>query len=46
MIDKYLNEIHEIEEIKRQKHLKEKENYEILTPEEKLQRLMDGLYNY
>ncbi|MEI6764213.1 MAG: carboxylase [Bacteroidota bacterium] len=46
MIDKYLNEIHEIEEIKRKKHLKEKEKYEILTPEEKLQRLMDGLYNY
>lgn len=43
---KYLSEIHKIEEEKRLKIEKEKAEYDVLTPEEKKQRLLDGLYNY
>jgi oxaloacetate decarboxylase alpha subunit/pyruvate carboxylase subunit B len=43
---KYLAEIHQIEEEKRQKIEKEKAEYDRLSPEEKRQRLLDGLYNY
>jgi pyruvate/oxaloacetate carboxyltransferase len=43
---KYLAEIHKIEEEKRLKIEKEKADYDNLTPEEKKQRLLDGLYNY
>ncbi len=43
---KYMEEIHQIEEEKRLKIEKEKAEYDKLTPEEKKQRLLDGLYNY
>jgi pyruvate/oxaloacetate carboxyltransferase len=43
---KYLAEIHKIEDEKRLKIEKEKAEYDNLTPEEKKQRLLDGLYNY
>jgi len=42
----YLDEIHHIEELKRLKLEEEKQKYNILTPEEKQKRLIDGLYNY
>ena len=45
MINRYLDQIHRVEEEKRQKYLKEKEAYETLSPEEKEKRLMEGLYN-
>lgn len=44
--EKYLKEIHVIEQEKRRKWLAEKEEYENLTSEEKEQRLLSGLYNY
>jgi pyruvate/oxaloacetate carboxyltransferase len=46
MEDAYLAEIHMIEEEKYRKLEEEKQKYEILTPEQKEQRLLDGLYNY
>jgi oxaloacetate decarboxylase alpha subunit/pyruvate carboxylase subunit B len=46
IINTYLNEIHQVEEEKRQKFLKEKEAYDSLSPEEKRQRLMDGLSKF
>lgn len=45
MVNRYLDQIHRVEEEKRQKYLKEKEAYETLSPEEKEKRLMEGLYN-
>lgn len=44
--EKYMNEIHAIEEEKRRKWEAEKLQYENLSPEEKEKRLLDGLYNY
>lgn len=44
--EKYMREIHAIEEEKRRKWLEEKQKYENLSPEEKEKRLIDGLYNY
>ncbi len=44
--EKYMNEIHAIEEEKRRKWLEEKQQYENLTPEEKEKRLLEGIYNY
>jgi hypothetical protein len=46
MEDSYLAEIHRIEEEKYLKIEEEKRKYDILTPEQKEQRLLDGLYNY
>jgi len=46
MEDSYLAEIHKIEEEKYLRLEEEKHKYEILTPEQKEQRLLDGLYNY
>lgn len=46
MEDTYLAEIHRVEEEKRRKIEEEKQKYNILTPEEKQKRLLDGLYNY
>lgn len=43
---RYLNEIHKVEEEKRLKLEKEKAAYNNLTPEEKRERLLEGLYNY
>lgn len=43
---RYLEEIHRVEEEKRAKFEAEKLAYEKLTPEEKQQRLLDGLYHY
>ncbi|MDD4215478.1 MAG: carboxylase [Bacteroidales bacterium] len=43
IINKYLEEIHRIEEEKRQKFLKEKQAYESLSKEEKQKRLLEGL---
>jgi pyruvate/oxaloacetate carboxyltransferase len=43
---KYLAEIHAVEEQKRLKYENERAEYENLTPEQKQQRLLDGLYNY
>lgn len=43
---KYLDEIHQVEETKRLKFEAEKREYEKLSPEEKQQRLLDGLYHY
>ena len=43
---KYLDEIHKVEEVKRLKFEAEKLEYEKLTPEEKQKRLLDGLYHY
>ncbi|MBL7905992.1 MAG: carboxylase [Bacteroidales bacterium] len=43
---KYLDEIHRVEEQKRAKFEAEKREYEKLSPEEKQQRLLDGLYHY
>ncbi len=45
LVNNYLNEIHRVEEEKRQKYLKEKEAYDNLSPEEKQKRLMEGLYS-
>ncbi len=42
----YLAEIHKVEEEKQRKIDEEKAKYANLTPEEKEQRLMHGLYNY
>ena len=42
----YLDEIHKIEEEKRARFEAEKRAYESLTPEQKEQRLIDGLYQY
>lgn len=44
--EKYMSEIHAIEEEKRRKWEAEKQQYESLSPEEKEKRLLDGLYNY
>ncbi|NVO19469.1 MAG: carboxylase [Bacteroidetes bacterium] len=44
--DTYLAEIYRIEEEKYKKIEEEKLKYDILTPEQKEQRLLDGLYNY
>jgi len=44
--EKYMSEIHAIEEEKRRKWETEKQQYESLSPEEKEKRLLDGLYNY
>ena len=46
MEDTYLAEIHRVEEEKSRKIEEEKLKYNILTPEEKQKRLLDGLYNY
>jgi len=46
MEDTYLAEIHRVEEEKRIKIEEEKRRYNILSPEEKQKRLLDGLYNY
>ncbi len=46
VINKYLSEIHRIEEEKYQKYLKEKQEYESLSQEEKERRLMDGLSKF
>lgn len=43
---KYLDEIHRVEEEKRAKFEAEKLEYEKLSPEEKQKRLLDGLYHY
>jgi len=42
----YLDEIHRVEEEKQEKIEAEKQKYNILSPEEKQKRLLDGLYNY
>jgi len=42
----YLAEIHIVEEEKRRKFDEEKQKYEQLSPAEKEQRLLDGLYSY
>ncbi len=46
MEETYLAEIHRVEEEKSRKLEEEKLKYEILSPEEKQKRLIDGLYNY
>jgi len=46
MVEAYLLEIHQVEEEKQRKFEEEKRQYEILSPEEKQKRLLDGLYNY
>jgi oxaloacetate decarboxylase alpha subunit/pyruvate carboxylase subunit B len=46
MEDTYLAEIHRVEEEKRKKLEEEKHKYDILSPEAKQKRLLDGLYNY
>jgi pyruvate/oxaloacetate carboxyltransferase len=46
VIDKYLSEIHQIEEEKHQKYLKEKQAYDILSKEEKEKRLLEGLTKF
>jgi oxaloacetate decarboxylase alpha subunit/pyruvate carboxylase subunit B len=46
MEDTYLAEIHRVEEEKQRKIEEEKQKYNILSPEEKQKRLLDGLYNY
>jgi pyruvate/oxaloacetate carboxyltransferase len=46
MEDTYLAEIHRVEDEKRKKIEEEKLKYDILTPEAKQKRLLDGLYNY
>ena len=46
MEDTYLAEIHRVEEEKRRKIEEEKHKYDILTPDEKQKRLLEGLYNY
>jgi len=46
MENTYLSEIHRVEEEKRKKIEEEKQKYDILSPEEKQKRLIDGLYNY
>ncbi len=46
VINNYLAEIHQIEEEKRQKYLKEKEAYDSLSQEEKEKRLMEGLTKF
>lgn len=46
MLNRYLDEIHRIEEEKRQKYLKEKQAYENLSWEEKEKRLLEGLGNF
>ncbi len=43
---KYLAEIHKVEEEKRRKFEEEKKAYESLSAEEKRERLLHGLYNY
>lgn len=42
----YLEEIHRVEEEKLKKLEEEKHKYNVLSPEEKQKRLLDGLYNY
>ena len=46
MENTYLDEIHRVEEEKIRKIEEEKRKYNILTPEEKHKRLIEGLYNY
>ncbi len=46
MENTYLSEIHRIEDEKRKKIEEEKQKYNILSPEEKQKRLLDGLYSY
>lgn len=46
VVDKYLSEIHRIEEEKHQKYLKEKQAYNCLSKEEKEKRLMEGLKKF
>ena len=46
MEQKYMDEIHEIEEERRAAFEAERQAYEELTPEEKEERLLEGLYNY
>ena len=43
---KYMDEIHQVEAEKRARFEAEKLEYEKLSPEEKQQRLLDGLYHY
>ncbi len=44
--NKYLSEIHRIEEEKHQKYMKEKQAYENLSKEEKEKRLLEGLNKF
>ncbi len=44
--NKYLSEIHRIEEEKHQKYMKEKQAYESLSKEEKEKRLLEGLNKF
>lgn len=44
--EKYMHEIHAIEQEKRRKWEEEKQKYDNLTNEEKEKRLLQGLYNY
>ncbi len=46
MEETYLAEIHQVEEEKRRKLEIEKQKYNVLSPEQKQKRLLDGLYNY
>ena len=46
MVNTYLAEIHRVEEEKQKKIDEEKQKYNVLTSQEKQQRLLDGLYNY
>lgn len=46
MEQKYMDEIHKIEEVRSAAFQAEKQAYEDLTHEEKEKRLLDGLYNY
>jgi len=46
MENTYLEEIHRVEDEKQKKLEEEKRRYNILSPEEKQKRLLDGLYNY
>ena len=42
----YMKEVRQLEEAKRLQILQEKEAYDILSPEEKQKRLLEGLYNF
>lgn len=44
--ERYLAEIHKIEDEKRRKFEEEKRAYEEMTPEQKRERLIEGLYSY
>jgi pyruvate/oxaloacetate carboxyltransferase len=44
--ERYLDNIYKIEEEKQRKAMEAKEAYDRLTPDEKRQRILDGLYNF